>query len=133
MSDLYLVLRSRLADVAEWLHVGEDVMRSARNARGLSVESTARQLHIASKTYERHEKRGRIPRHRVSDYARVLGLEITEPERQPVALPQGAVTLEDLLAEVQRQGRILERLEAEIFGEQPRPSTRPRLKRAQGE
>lgn len=80
MSDLYLVLRSRLDIVrGEWIEVPSEVMRSARVARGLSYEAMGRLLHVSGKTYERHEKDGRIPRGQVERYADVLGLEIERP------------------------------------------------------
>jgi ribosome-binding protein aMBF1 (putative translation factor) len=130
MSDLYLILRSRLSDVAEWVELGEEVMRSARHARGLSMESVARTLHESHKTYERHEKAGRVPKHRVSDYARVLGLEIVEPERQSVSLSADEATLGEILAETRRQSGLLEQIAAAVGGEDQEPPAR--LRRAQG-
>jgi DNA-binding transcriptional regulator YiaG len=56
MSDLYLVLRSRLAAVAEWVYIPTDVLREARERKGLSYETMGRVLNVSSKTYERYEK-----------------------------------------------------------------------------
>jgi transcriptional regulator with XRE-family HTH domain len=80
MSDLYLVLRSRLEAVkGEWVYVPSDVLRQARKARGLSIEAMGRELHCSAKTYERHEKDGRVPLDQVDRYAQVLGLQIERP------------------------------------------------------
>lgn len=115
----------------DWLEVGRDVMESARAERGLSMEAAARALHISSRTYDRHEKAGRIPRYQISDYARVLGLEIIEPEKRRVDLPLEEATTAELLEEVRRQGEVLARLEERILGT-PEPEVPPRSKRAQG-
>jgi DNA-binding XRE family transcriptional regulator len=61
MSDMYLVLRRRLDDVArqhDWVPIGTETMRDARKHLGLSYEAVGRALSVASKTYERWEKAG---------------------------------------------------------------------------
>jgi DNA-binding XRE family transcriptional regulator len=131
MSDLYLILSSRLEAVKEWIHVGEETMLGAREALGLSRESVARQLHIASKTYERHEKDGRIPRYRVGDYARVLGLNITEPERESVSLPGEPESFQDVVREMRAtQDQILDELAA--LRKERAPDSPARSRRAGG-
>lgn len=86
MSDLYLVLRSRLEAVPEWVFIDTAVLKEAREARGLSYESAARELHISSKTWERYEKAGRVPRPLVPRVADVLGLEIEQPAPRRVRI-----------------------------------------------
>lgn len=83
MSDMYLILRRRLSEVTsekEWVVLGAEVMRDARKARGLSYESIAREIPVASKTYERWEKRGAVPVELVDKVAGLLRLEIERPE-----------------------------------------------------
>lgn len=90
MSDLYLVLRRRLEDVAahvEWVVLGTDTLKSARNGLGYSYEAMGRQLNVSAKTYERYEKAGHVPRHMLPRVASVLELEITQPEQVRVDLP----------------------------------------------
>jgi transcriptional regulator with XRE-family HTH domain len=79
MSDLYLVLRNRLDAVAEWVAIEPRVLRAARERRGLSYETMAREIHVSAKTWERYEKAGRVPRHALRAIATVLELEIEEP------------------------------------------------------
>jgi len=79
MSDLYLVLRNRLDAVAEWVAIEPAVLRAARERRGLSYETMAREIHVSAKTWERYEKAGRVPRHALRAIAEVLELEIDEP------------------------------------------------------
>lgn len=86
MSDLYLVLRHRLEAVPEWVYIDSAVLMEARHAQGLSYESLARQLHVSSKTWERYEKAGRIPRPLLTRVAHFLQLEVEEPEPRRVTL-----------------------------------------------
>lgn len=81
MSDLYLVLRHRLASVPDWVFIESAVLRQARERQGLSYEAMGRQLNVASKTYERYEKAGRLPPQLVRRVAELLDIEIEEPER----------------------------------------------------
>lgn len=81
MSDLYLVLRSRLAAVAEWVYIPTHVLREARERTGLSYEAMGRALNVSSKTYERYEKAGRVPPALVRPVAAALDIEIEEPRR----------------------------------------------------
>src|SRR3954469_15042088 len=85
MSDLYLVLRHRLDDVRpDWVLIESAVMRRAREQRGLSYEAMGRLLNVASKTYERYEKAGRVPKPILPRLAEVLDLEIDQPARERV-------------------------------------------------
>ena len=88
MSDLYLVLRHRVTDVAaaQWAELGTQVMRDARQERGLSYESVSRLLHVSSKTYERYEKRGAVPVGMVDQVAEVLGLQIERADPRPTVV-----------------------------------------------
>lgn len=122
MSDMYLVLRSRLESVADsrrqWIDVGTDVMKEARTARGLSYETVARLTHVSSKTYERYEKRGRLPADEIDVFAEALGLSIERPEFVPgtVTIPPPATGEAELVAD--RLERVVaeavERLSGEI-------------------
>jgi transcriptional regulator with XRE-family HTH domain len=118
MSDLYLVLRSRLDSVPEWVYIDTHVLLAARNARGLSYESTARELHISSKTWERYEKAGRIPRPLVPRVAELLELEIEESPARRVVIEGEAVPVEvvqelqeRILGKLDELEAILERVE----------------------
>jgi transcriptional regulator with XRE-family HTH domain len=114
MSDLYLVLRRRLEDVVDWVDLGYDVLHDARKRRGLSYEAMGRQLAVASKTYERYEKAGRVPRQLLPKVAEVLDLEIEQPDRVRIIVPatgDGQPTLESLRAQVSEQGEQLARIE----------------------
>lgn len=85
MSDLYLILRHRLDHVTDWVMVETDVLREARKRVGLSYEAVARQVHVASKTYERWEKGGRVPRPIFPRVAEVLELQIERQGQPPVS------------------------------------------------
>ena len=86
MSALYLVLRSRLDSVREWVLIDAAVLKAAREAKGLSYETVARELHVAAKTWERYEKAGRVPRALLAQVAELLGLEIEEPSPKRVTI-----------------------------------------------
>jgi predicted transcriptional regulator len=86
VSDLYLVLRSRLDAVPEWVYIETEILRSARESKGLSYETMARTVPVSAKTWERYEKAGRIPRPILSAVADTLGLEIEEPVARRVTL-----------------------------------------------
>jgi transcriptional regulator with XRE-family HTH domain len=86
MSDLYLVLRNRLDAVPEWVYIDTATLRGAREGKGLSYETTARELHVSAKTYERYEKAGRVPRPLLPALADLFDLEIEEPARRRVAV-----------------------------------------------
>lgn len=96
MSDLYLVLRSRLASVPEWVFIETAILREARESRGLSYESMGRETNVSSKTWERYEKAGRVPRPLVPRVAEVLNLEIEEPGPRRVRLEPPEVRVEAL-------------------------------------
>lgn len=133
MSDLYLVLRSRLEPVGkrfEWVDLGPSVMLEARKRLGLSREAIARKLNLSAKTYERYEKSGQVPKHELRNIAGVLELQVEETERTTVVMPRGedddvaqrtaeenarridaledqAVRVEGALAEIHEQLRVL--------------------------
>lgn len=141
MSDLYLVLRSRLESVTSWVTLGTDVMFRARKAKGLSYEAVARQANVSSKTYERYEKRGRVPEHEVEMFADILGLEIERPARERVtlepplveadALVSIAVRLESLEAQL-AESVALTRRALELLDARSVPAAPPVRKRANG-
>src|SRR5690348_2408612 len=106
MSDLYLVLRRRLDSVPEWVYLPTSDLKAARDRAGLSYEGLARQLPVSSKTWERYEKAGRVPRHLVPKVARILGLEIETPEVRPLTGRR------DERLRAPAAGELVERLEA---------------------
>lgn len=122
MSDMYLVLRSRLESVADsrrqWIDVGTAVMKNARTARGLSYETVARMTHVSSKTYERYEKAGRLPADEIEVFAEALGLTIERPAFVPgtVTIPPPVTDEAAVIAErVERAvAEAVERLSGEI-------------------
>jgi DNA-binding XRE family transcriptional regulator len=67
-----------------WTILDAGVMRKARRDRGLSCETVARNLHVASKTYERYEKRDRVPVHLLPQVVELLGLDVEMPDRHSV-------------------------------------------------
>jgi predicted transcriptional regulator len=136
MSDLYLVLRSRLEAVPEWVFIDSDILRAARERRGLSYETMARTLPVSSKTWERYEKAGRVPRQSLTKIARELDLEIEEPVRRRVpATLEAEVDLEDVLRRVEAlQDEVAEvrDLLLQWLDEAPEPTSQdsPRVHRA---
>lgn len=107
MSDLYLVLRSRLEAVPEWVYIETAVLKSARERKGLSYETMAREVHVSGKTWERYEKAGRVPRPLLPRVAEVLDLEIEEPSRQRVTVRPAATEGGDLDARLERIEQLL--------------------------
>lgn len=84
MSDLYLVLRHRLADVTqEWATIDGKVLVDARARKGLSREAFGAIVGVVAKTVERYEKDGRVPRHLLPRVAEALDLEIEEAPARP--------------------------------------------------
>src|SRR5215831_11650644 len=79
MSNLVLVLRHRLDDVKDWVIIDGAILESARLRRGLSREAVARQIPCSSKTYERYEKQGRVPRELMPKLMAILEIEIEAP------------------------------------------------------
>lgn len=92
MSDMYLVLRTRLDEVTNWVVVGTDVMKNARTALGLGYETAAHKLSVSSKTYERREKAGRWPAHEMDRLADVFNLELERPARVRVTAREESAT-----------------------------------------
>jgi transcriptional regulator with XRE-family HTH domain len=84
MSELYLILRRRLDLVKDWVPIETAILREARLRLGMSYETVARKLPVSSKTYERYEKAGRVPRESLPRLAEVLELEISQPTRAPL-------------------------------------------------
>lgn len=121
MSTLYLTLRRRIDEVTKWAPLGTDTMRSAREAKGWSYETVARQIHVSSKTYERWEKRGEVPTVALDGVAEALGLEVERAERSVIQLDAvrgeaGEDQVDRMLVRVAdqlaKQSRLLERLDA---------------------
>lgn len=127
MSDLYLVLRRRLEEVKNWAYIDTDVLRSARDSRGLSYEAMGRLIPTSSKTYERWEKGGRIPVELVGVIADLLDLEIERPQRTrtTVTVDGGArdgaeaTDIDVLRAEMARRLNGVEGLLSEILDRLP--------------
>lgn len=139
MSELYLTLRSRLHEVADWVEIPPEVLREARKRIG-SRETVARKLNISQKTLERYEHEGRIPRQMVDAFARVLHLQIERPEAQPltVVVPDEEPGLPDVRKELADVADRLARLERDIGGkldrllaqQAPEDEAPPRAKRS---
>lgn len=72
----------------EWVTLGQTRMVDARVRRGLSREALGRKMHVSSKTIERWEIRGEVPRYDLTRYARELSLHIEEvgDEGEPVRI-----------------------------------------------
>jgi transcriptional regulator with XRE-family HTH domain len=100
MSGLYLILRHRLDDVTDWVMIESSVLRDARTRLRLSYETVARRLHVSSKTYERYEKKGRIPRNLVPTIAAILELEIESAMPRPLKVTDTWTATDDLGAEI---------------------------------
>lgn len=79
MSDLYLILRRRLDDVAhDWVEIDGKVLVSARGKKGYSREALGAIIGVVAKTIERYEAQGRVPRALLPRFADALDLEIEE-------------------------------------------------------
>jgi transcriptional regulator with XRE-family HTH domain len=120
MSDIYLVLRHRLEELTNWVTLGAEVMKGARNALGLSYEAVARQVPISAKTYERWEKRGAVPAPSVDRIAEILRLEIERPKRTSVTVENDEESLDEirreLSVEVARLRKLNDQAEARLTG-----------------
>lgn len=115
MSELVLVLRSRLREVADWVEIPADVLLSARKRVG-SRETVARMLNMSAKTLERYEADGRIPRHMVDQFSDVLHLNIERPEPVTVTLPEARAPGQDVpLATAEELAELREQV-AELAG-----------------
>lgn len=86
MSDLYMVLRSRLESVAEWVTLGTDVMLQAMREQGLSHERAARMIPVTEKTWRRWVAKGQVQRRDLPKVVEILNLEIEQPARRRVVL-----------------------------------------------
>jgi hypothetical protein len=98
MSDMYLVLRSRLDDVQSWVNLGRDVMREAQQHTGLSDERVARQIPVSTRTWIRWRDRGQVPAAALDKVAIVLGLEVERPEPRRVRVEEEESELDRLEA-----------------------------------
>lgn len=129
MSDIYVVLRSRLESVASWYNLGTDAMEEAQGRMGLSDERLAREIPVSTRTWIRWKKRGQVPVQWLPNVAKVLDLEIERAERVRVSVDDpGTATdrdaeiaaLREEVAEVRQVAdRILAKLEAQGS---PRPA-----------
>lgn len=98
MADLYLVLRSRLEAVAEWINLGVAEMSAAQKSLGLSDERIAREVSVSTRTWIRWRQRGQVPVYMLDRVAEVLQLEIERPTRKPIILPGEGASNDDVLA-----------------------------------
>jgi transcriptional regulator with XRE-family HTH domain len=108
MSDIYLVLRHRLDRMTDWVMIDSTVLREARKRLSLSYEGVARQIPVSSKTYERYEKNGRVPRELIATVAGILELDIETAKPAPPRVTDTWSVREDFALDV--IGR-LERIE----------------------
>jgi hypothetical protein len=97
MSDLYLQLRSRIPVVAAQTIVGSARLQEAQDAVGLSNEAIARQIPVSEKTWRRWKEAGTIPTASLPAVARALRLELIEPDRGKLVVPE-----QDRLAAIER-------------------------------
>lgn len=114
MSDLYLVLRNRLDAVPEWVYIEPEILRAARERRGFSYETMAREVHVSSKTWERYEKAGRVPRPLLATVAEVLELEIEEPARQRVVAAGSKEERSEILDRLDKIEELLAHLDENV-------------------
>jgi len=115
MSDLYLVLRHRLDVVVDWVPIGTETLRGARKAKGYSYETMGRLLNCSAKTYERSEKEGRVRRDMLVRLAEVLDLEIEQPARRRIDVPELS---HDVLARLDARLERIETLLEEVRDQQ---------------
>lgn len=101
MSDLYLTLRHRLADVAhDWVEIDGELLVAARGRKGLSREALGAQVGVVAKTVERYEHDNRIPRSVLPRFAEALDLDIQEAGPTPVVIPAESQSLDELTKRV---------------------------------
>ncbi len=100
MSDLYLVLRERIGQVAENVAIPTEQLEQAQKARGLSNERMGWQISVSEKTWRRWKKTGQVPVHSFQRVAEVLRLEIVRPEFDPVEVALPPESLADVVAEL---------------------------------
>lgn len=110
MSDMYVVLRSRLESVASWFNLGTPAMEEAQSRLGLSDERVAREIPVSTRTWIRWKKRGQVPVQWLPNVAKVLELEIERSERVRVSVENGEVG-DDRLGRIEQ---LLEGLLVEI-------------------
>lgn len=103
MSELYLVLKTRLDDVTKWVPLGTTVMREAREAQGISYETVSRAVHVSAKTYERWEKRGEVPNTALEAVADVLRLQVERSDSRSIVEVADAKSAEDRLDRLEEQ------------------------------
>ncbi|HXJ68160.1 MAG TPA: hypothetical protein VNM39_04590 [Verrucomicrobiae bacterium] len=81
MSDIYVVLRSRLEKVASWINLGTEAMEGAQRRLGLSDERVAREIPVSTRTWIRWRQRGQVPVQWLPNVAKVLDLELEQAQR----------------------------------------------------
>src|SRR5215831_18992020 len=106
MSNLVLVLRHRLDDVKDWVIVDGAILESARLRLGLSREAVARQIPVASKTIERYEKQGRVPRELMPKLMAILEIEMETPSLPPLKV-ESADRWDEVIVRLDRIERLL--------------------------
>jgi transcriptional regulator with XRE-family HTH domain len=113
MSDLYLVLRSRLEDVQSWVTLGPEVIREAQQRIGLSDERVARQVPVSTRTWIRWRERGQIPAHSLDRVAKVLELEVerSRPVSVVASTDEASLPLDARLEQL--EGRVLDAVESQ--------------------
>ena len=89
MSELYIIEKRRLDQMVEWVELGTETMRDARNRLGLSYEGASRAIPVSSKTWERWEKRGAVPRYHLAKVAELLEIQIETEPPATVKLSEG--------------------------------------------
>lgn len=104
MSDLYLVLRHRLAQVAhDWVQIDGQVLVDARARKGLSREALGALVGVVAKTVERYETQGRVPRALLPRFAEALDLNIEEVPPTTVRINAAAPDREKDLAALREE------------------------------
>jgi DNA-binding XRE family transcriptional regulator len=72
--------RERLGALKRWVSLGSDVLTEAQQRLGYTNERMGRELGVHEHTWRRWKKGGRVPAGDVRNVARVLNLEVEEPE-----------------------------------------------------
>lgn len=112
-----------------WVTLGTEVMREARNRKGLSYEGVARAANVSAKTYERYEKAGHVPAHLVGRFATILELEIERPTGGKVIVESelDGDVISFRLGEIERSQNEAHRLLEEVLRRLPEVGGQPPL------
>lgn len=132
------VLTRNLLTMSEWVYVDRATLEAARRERGLSYETMARQIPVSSKSWERYEKAGRIPRGMIERVAEILELEIELPApthrrvevREPVSPEEILREVRELRAVADRMAEFVDTYQAER--RRGAPAQRPAPGRSRG-